>query len=54
MLDNFLTEPQCEDFEEEESYIFSKYGCPFSDCDWKPNEKVLKTPDTEDTSHDYD
>lgn len=31
-MDNFLTEPQCEDFEEE---VLSWGVCPFSNCDWQ-------------------
>ena len=37
MLDNFLTEPQCEDFEEED--LSWEGACPFSNCDWQKHSE---------------
>ena len=51
-MDDFMIGPQCEEMNEEESYILAKYG-HFVEGK-SPSTKVLGVPENEDTSFDYD
>lgn len=51
-MDDFIVGTQCEELNEEESYIWAKYEYIVEDK--SPSTKILGVPAKEDISHDYD